>query len=140
MNYKQIGQKVLIRLDSGEEIIESLRQICKELNIRCGTIYGIGATNKVHMGLLNLKTKKYQTQEFTGDYEIIPLMGNISTMNGEIYLHIHINICNAKHESFGGHLTSAIVSATCELTIEIIDAQVIRKYDDNIGINQLTFQ
>lgn len=139
MHYKKCGEKVIIRLDTGEEIVDSLRKICKELNIKCGTISGIGATNKAVLGLLHLKTKKYQSQEFTGDHEIIPLSGNISTMNGEIYLHLHINLCNTKHESFGGHLTSALVSATCEIIIDVIDLQTNRKYDDALGFNQLSF-
>ncbi len=44
--------------------------------------------------------------------EITSLVGNISQMNGEVYLHIHINLANEENKVFGGHLTSAIISAT----------------------------
>jgi uncharacterized protein len=137
MQYRKIGNKIVVRIDKGEEIVESLKTICKKLDIQSGSIIGIGATNKVTVGLLNTKTKKYQSKEFTGDHEIAPLTGNITTMNGEVYLHLHINICNADHASFGGHLNSAVVSVTFEGIIDSIDGQVSRQTDQETGINLL---
>lgn len=56
-------------------------------------------------------------------------------MNDEFYTHIHMSAGNDKGEVFGGHLNKAIVSATCEMTIKIIDGTVDRKFDNNIGLN-----
>jgi predicted DNA-binding protein with PD1-like motif len=135
MNYKRFDNKVVIRIDKGEEIIETLKTICKKLDIKLGSIVGIGATDKVTIGLLNTKTKKYQSKEFTGDHEIAPLVGNITLMNGEVYLHLHVTICNVEHKALGGHLTSAVVSAMFEGIIDIIEGQVTREYNDEVGLN-----
>ena len=137
MNYKQFNNKVVVRIDKGEEIVDCLKKICKEINIKLGSIVGIGSTDKVTIGLLNTKTKKYQSKEFTGDHEIAPLVGNISMMNGEVYLHLHVTICNVEHKALGGHLTSAVVSATFEGIIDIIEGQVTREYNDEVGLNLL---
>jgi uncharacterized protein len=137
MQYKKVGPKVIIRLDKGEEIVESLKIICKKLDITSGSITGIGATDKITIGLLNTQTKKYQPKEFIGDHEIAPLVGNITRMNGEIYLHMHVNICNSELKSFCGHLTSAVVSVTFEGIIDIIDGNIIREFHEPTGINQL---
>ena len=135
MNYKRMANKVVVRIDSGEEIVETLRQICTDLGITFGTITGIGATNRAIIGLFDMKTKKYHSTEFTGDYEISLLYGNISTMDGKPYLHIHANLCDIKHESFGGHLESAIVSATFEAMIDILDGNINRKFNEETGLN-----
>jgi predicted DNA-binding protein with PD1-like motif len=58
-------------------------------------------------------------------------------MNDEVYLHLHVNICNAEHHSFGGHLTKALVSVTFEGVIELIDGDVDREFDKNTGMNLL---
>jgi len=137
MNYKQFNNKVVIRVDKGEELVDCLKMICKKLDIKLGSIVGIGSTDKVTIGLLNTKTKKYQSKEFTGDHEITLLIGNITIMNGEVYLHLHITICNIEHKAIGGHLSSAIISATFEGIIDIIEGQVTREFNDDIGLNNL---
>jgi hypothetical protein len=137
MNYKQLNNTVVVRIDKGEELADSLKTICKKLDIKLGSIVGIGSTDKVTISLLNTKTKKYQSKEFTGDHEIASLVGNITMMNGEVYLHLHLTICNVEHKAIGGHLTSAIISATFEGIINIIEGQVTREYNDDLGLNHL---
>jgi len=137
MKYERLGNKVVVRIDKGEEIVDALKTICKKLDIKLGSIVGIGATDKVTIGLLNTKTKKYQEKEFTGDHEIAPLVGNITIMNGEVNLHLHVTMCNVEHKAVGGHLTSAVISATFEGIIDIIEGQVTREYNDDVGLNLL---
>jgi len=137
MKTKKIGNKIIVRIDKGEEIVESLLNICKEYNVTLGSIMGLGATNKVTIGLFDVDTKKYHSEKFTGNYEIAPLTGNITMMNKEPYLHLHINVCDASHHSFGGHLNKAVVSATFEAIIDLIDGQVTRVFDDETGLNLL---
>ena len=99
MIYKQFHNKVMVRIDKGEELIDCFKTICKTLDIKLGSIIGIGATDKITVGLMNTKTKKYQSKEFTGDHEITSLVGNITTLNGEVYLHLHVTICNVEHKA-----------------------------------------
>lgn len=140
MKYERLGNKIVVRIDKGEEIVDALKTICKKLDIKLGSIVGIGATDKVTIGLLNTKTKKYQSKEFTGDHEIAPLVGNITMMNGEVYLHLHVTLCNVEHKAVGGHLTSAVVSAMFEGIIDIIEGQVTREYNDEVGLNLLSLK
>jgi hypothetical protein len=137
MKYKQCNNKVIVRIDKGEELVDSLKTLCKTLDIKLGSIIGIGATDKITVGLMNTKTKKYQSKEFIGDHEITSLIGNITTMNGEVYLHLHVTICNVEHKAIGGHLSSAVISATFEGIIEKIDGQITREYYDDVGLNLL---
>lgn len=137
MHYKQFNNKVIVRIDKGEELVESLKHLCKTLDIKLGSVVGIGATDKVTIGLMNTKTQKYQSKELTGDHEIAPLVGNITRMNGEVYLHLHVTICNVEHKALGGHLSSAVISATFEGVIDIVDGQVNREYNDKVGLNLL---
>jgi predicted DNA-binding protein with PD1-like motif len=130
----------MVRIDKGEELIDCLKTICKTLDIKLGSIIGIGATDKITVGLMNTKTKKYQSKEFTGDHEITSLVGNITTLNGDVYLHLHVTICNVEHKALGGHLTSAVISATFEGIIDIIDGQINRDYNDEVGLNLLSLK
>lgn len=139
MDFKKFGQKYVIRLDKGDEIVATLKKICTEQRIKLGAVTGIGAVNEATIGLFETGTKEYHSTKLTGDHEISSLVGNISTMNGEVYLHLHACISNKEYETFGGHLNSAVVSATAELIIDAIEGEVDRKFSEEIGLNLYNF-
>ena len=60
-------------------------------------------------------------------------------MDGEYYAHLHLSAGDEKGEVFGGHLNQAIVSATCEMVISIVNGDVDRCYSDEIGLNLFDF-
>ena len=137
MNFKRFGEKYVIRIDKDEKIVETLIKVCVANEITNGNITGIGAVSKAKIGLFKPEEKKYFSKELLGDYEITSLNGNISTMNGEVYLHLHINLADEEYKTFGGHLNEAVVSATCEVIIEKIEGRVERELDIETGLNLL---
>lgn len=140
MEYKQIRDKYILRLDKSEEIVETLKKFCRDHDITLGFIKGIGAVNKAKIGLFDTASKKYQSVELKGDYEITSLLGNISTINEEIYLHLHINLGDKDYKIHGGHLNEAIISATGEILIESIDGNLDREFSEEIGLNLIKFE
>ena len=139
MEFRRFGSAYVIRLDKDEEIIETLRGFCKTNQIRLGWVTGIGAVNRVVLGLFETGPKRYVADELRGDLEITALSGNITTMDGEVYLHLHATVSDVKQQTCGGHLTSAVVSATGELIVVAIDGMVDRKFSREIGLNLLRF-
>lgn len=140
MDFKKFGNKYIIRIDRGEELVSVLEKFCKDNDITLGTVHGIGASNRLEIGLFDTENKEYHSNEFTGDFELVPILGNISTMDGEIYLHLHANIADSENKSFGGHLSSAVISGTFEGVIEEIDGEVDREFNDDCGLNIFKFQ
>lgn len=137
MKFKKFGNKWVIRIDKGEEVIQAIKKVCEDNKIKLGSISGIGAANKVTIGLFDTKAKEYHSQELIGDYEITNLSGNLSTMNGEIYLHLHIGLSDSKYNVYGGHLTSAVISGTGEIIIEEINGEIEREFNKEVGLNLL---
>ena len=135
MRLKRCGDKIVVRIDKDEEIVEIVKHVCSDNNVRLGSVNGIGSTNQVTIGLFDTGTKQYLSKELVGEYEITNLAGNISTMNGEVYLHLHITLSDAHYNAFGGHLNSAIVSGTCEVVIDVIEGEVDRAFSEEIGLN-----
>ena len=139
MDYRRFNNTVVARFDKGEEILSQIKKIALKENIKLANINALGATNNFVVGVFNTSEKKYYSNEFKGYFEIVSLTGTINTMNGEFYSHIHMSAGNDKGEVFGGHLNKAIVSATCEMIINIIDGNVDRYADEKIGINLFKF-
>ena len=139
MEYRKFNNTIVARIDKGEEILEKIKEIALKENITLANINALGATNDFTVGVFKTEEKKYYSNNFKGDFEIVPLTGTINTMNGEFYTHIHMSAGNDKGEVFGGHLNRAVVSATCEMIINIIDGKVDRKFEENIGLNLFEF-
>ena len=139
MDYRGYGNQYLLRVDKGEKIAESIRKLCEKENIRCGAIHGLGAADQVELGLFRTDTKRFIGHVYEGAYEIASLNGNISSMNNEVYLHLHAVIADENNETKGGHLTEARVSATAEIVISAFDGEADRKFSEEIGLNLFAF-
>lgn len=140
MEILKAKDKYVVRIDKGEEVIESLNKFIREENVRAGSVTGIGAAGLIETGLYNTKTKSYNSKTFEGDFEITNFSGNITTMNGEHYLHMHITFADENLKAYGGHLNKAVISGACEIVVDIIDATIERKLDEEIGLNILKFK
>ena len=139
MEYRRFNNTIVCRIDRGEEILDKIKEVALKENIKLANVNALGATNEFTVGVFKTDEKKYYSNEFRADLEIVSLTGTINTMNGEFYTHIHMSAGNEKGEVFGGHLNRAIVSATCEMVINIIDGVVDRDFNDEIGLNLFKF-
>lgn len=139
MEYRTFGKTYVLRIDPGEEILSQVKQVCNMEKILLGTISGLGAVNKAVVVLFETATRDYHSTVLTGDFELSSLGGNITTMDDEVYLHLHGNFTGADNCTFGGHLNEAVVSTSCELIIQAIEGQVNRVFDPSIGLNVLDF-
>lgn len=140
MEYRRFNNTIVARIDKGEEILDKIKEISLKENIKLANINALGATNDFTVGVFKIDEKKYYKNDFKGNFEIVSLTGTVNTMNGEFYTHIHMSAGNDKGEVFGGHLNKAIVSATCEMIINVIDGTVDRYADEEIGLNLFKFE
>lgn len=139
MEYRKFENTIIARIDKGEEIIEQIKEIAIEEEIKLASIQALGAVGQFTIGVFKTNEKQYLSNEFNGDFEIVSLTGTINTMDNKFYCHLHMSVGNEKGEVFGGHLNRAIVSATCEMVITIISGIVDRYYDEEVGLNLLKF-
>ena len=140
MDYRRYGSKIVVRIDKGEEIITQIIRVCKGESVALGSISAIGAVSHATLGCFDTVEKKYYATDYDGIYEISSLAGTVSVMDGKTYVHAHATIANKQNAVFGGHLSRAIVSATCEMVIDVIDGRADRSFSDEIGLNLFDFE
>ena len=139
MEYKRFENTIIARIDKNEEILEQVKTIALKENIKLASIQALGAINDFTVGVFKVDEKKYYANSFQGNYEIVSLTGTINTMNDEYYCHIHLSAGNESGQVFGGHLNKALVSATCEMVIQIINGKVDRVFNEEVGLNVFKF-
>ena len=139
MEYRRFGDTVVLRIDRGEEILEQLKIMALKEEIKLAEVSALGAVNDFTVGVFNTDEKKYYANHFEGAFEIVSLVGTVNTMNGEFYAHLHMSAGNDKGEVFGGHLNRAVISATCEMVVRVIDGRVDRAFSEDVGLNLFKF-
>ena len=125
----------IIRLERGENIIWAMKNFCKNNGINCGYFSGLGALDHVELAHCIVENKKYTSKVFDKPFEIANMTGNITMMDGEVYIHCHITLSDENMNAIAGHLNEGKISATCEIILVKLDAGINRKYDDFIGLN-----
>lgn len=137
MEYLDLGNSYIIRLDPGDEIVQSLETFCENKRIKSGRVMGIGAIRDTKIGYFDLTLGDYKERYVPGDLELTSLMGNISMMEGTEFLHLHITATDSDFKMMGGHLISAIVSATAEIFVDLYEERIERKLDPELGTRKL---
>ena len=132
MDYRRFGDTLVIRF-------ENLRAIAEKEQIKLASVEALGAINDFTVGVFDTVEKKYYSNRFQGAYEIVSLTGTITTKDGAFYQHLHMSAGESSGAVFGGHLSRAVVSATCEMIVRVIDGRVERVLDPDIGLNLFRF-
>ncbi len=137
MEYKKIENVYVVRLDVGDEIIDSLTKLCCKENILSATIQGLGAVDDVTLGYYSTIEKKYFNNTFNQQFEMIALNGNITRKDGEPYLHLHIALSDENYTFFGGHLNRAVISITAEIFVTVFPETINRRVNSITNLNIL---
>ena len=136
MEYRKFGNTWMVR---GEEILESLKKLCGDEQIRLGRVEAIGAADYAAIGVYDLAKQAYYPEEIDEFTEITGLNGSITEMDGKPYIHLHATLADQDHVIHGGHVLEMRVGATCEMFVTVLDGEVGRQKDEELGINLWTF-
>ena len=75
MEYKKFNNTIVARIDRGEEILEKIKEIALKENIKLANINALGAVGDFTVGVFKTSEKKYYSNSFQGDFEIVSLFG-----------------------------------------------------------------
>lgn len=127
MEYKRAGDFIVIRLDEGERVIKNLKKICFREDVSSGVI--LSAIGALKEGALIYR--RGCKMDFNEHLEIIG-SGNISEIDGEVKIHMHINGGNEKGTK-AGHLIEGVITVFCEVVIQILHGfEMKRTFDEDL--------
>jgi predicted DNA-binding protein with PD1-like motif len=134
MRVKKVSGRYLLRLERGEEVMESLKAFVVREALPGGTIAGLGAADEMTVAFYDLAAKEYRPYLHAGRIEILSIAGNVAWRASEPVVHVHVTAAEEKKGVFGGHLVSARVAATVEIDVDPRAERIERKLDPEIGL------
>ena len=137
MEAVQIHNGFFLVFERGEEFISTLARFCEEVEVHWAVFGGIGAVEDVEIGYYDLSTRKYVFRREAGPFEVVSLHGNIAELQERPLVHVHTTLgrCDDSLQTIGGHLKSARVAVTLEVSLWVVTQPLIRSYDEQIGLN-----
>ena len=124
-----------LRLRRGADLLESIRQLCRERDIAAGVV--LSAVGCISVGRVR-DASGVTIREIDGHCEIVSLNGTVSRAR----CHLHIALSKEDLTTLGGHLCpGCIINTTCELVIAELPGTVIEKeFDEETGYEELVFR
>ena len=127
----------VFRIKPDQELLSEISKYCSDNNITSGVIIGIiGSLNNATLNYLVDLPGKFKGIDYSGPLEIVCAQGSIALVETALIVHIHIQIAS-ENTCQGGHLASANVLSTAEVTLGELDYQLFRKQDSYTGLYEL---
>ena len=134
MEYAKFDKTYYIRVDKGEEIINSVLSVCKKEKISSAIFSGIGGCASTEIQTFIPKTACFETQKISGMLELVSMQGSITlSEKNDLYHHTHAvfsYIEKGEHKTVGGHIKSIEVLYTAEIELRPIMGGVIKRKTD----------
>jgi len=140
LEWKRSGETISIRLDRGEDIHSSIKEVCRKEGVLSASVSGIGACSKAGISHFDTKENEYHGKTLEGMMEILSLSGNVTSDGGGPMTHLHIVLGLPDFGAVGGHLGESAVDPTCEIKLRICGASITRKLDPGSGLKLQSFE
>jgi predicted DNA-binding protein with PD1-like motif len=139
MRFRQFGghRPYVLRLDEGEEILETLEQFLAAHHIRLGYFIAFGGFSGVELDYFNVRTRKYQKRRIDKQLEVVSLLGNVALQAGTPKIHAHCVVGDEHDQTYGGHLGLGTVKPLLEVFLAAIDGELERVEDTARGVHVL---
>jgi uncharacterized protein len=140
MQHKRLHEKDGLRtyvvvLQTGEEVMASLRQFVTRERIFAAQVTAIGALSDVVLQYFDWDKKEYQGIPIREQVEVASMMGDVAQApSGEPALHVHMVAGKRDGTAVAGHLARAHVRPTLEVIINESPAHLRKKKDPDSGL------
>jgi len=140
-----VEELIVARLDVGDDILLSIKQVATEHDVTAGMFSLIGAVDYAKFGFYDPKKRIYKVRSWTARFlnspalEILSCQGNIGQLKGESIVHGHITMSGMRGEIIGGHLLEGCrINPTGELTLLKASGTLTRHMDESLKLALLS--
>ena len=130
-----IGPAHILKPPFGSDLLRELQQFVLAKNIDLAWLSGVGAVSKANIRYYDQPKQQWIDLEFDKRLEVAGLWGNVSLLNGEPIVHVHIVVAEEKGNAYGGHVAEGTVVFNLEILMTTLSGPpVIRRMDPETGL------
>lgn len=140
MDFFRDGDVLFMRFLNGDDLIEGMKQALKDQGVRSGVVLGgVGMLKSPQLAFYK-GDGVYQPIPMDEDVELTALNGNVATIDGETFIHLHATVAGSSGEAMAGHFSGGKVHMTAEVAVRVLTKSMIRVLDARTGLKMLRFE
>lgn len=129
------GRAFLGRFPEGCDIGVSLTEFCRREGVLAGWISAVGTVRSAVLGYFEQGNREYLRLPVEEEMEIISCQGNVSLLEGEPFVHLHVALSGRDGETICGHLFESQVFVGEFWLQELLGPALERRPDAPSGLS-----
>jgi predicted DNA-binding protein with PD1-like motif len=130
-----IGQAHILKPPYGSDLLKELEDYVRANGINLAWLSGVGAVSRATIRYYDQPKQTWVDLDLDRRLEVAGLWGNVSLLNGEPIVHLHVVLADEKGRCYGGHLGSNTLVFNLEILMTTLSGPaVMRKMDPQTGL------
>lgn len=126
----KVGPAYVLRPAYGTDLLNELQTFVREQGITLGWISGVGGAVRASLRYYDQTKKEWLDIEVDKQLEVVSMLGNVSLLNGEPIVHIHITLSDEEGNCYGGHVAANTIVFNMEILLTTLSGPAVtRKLD-----------
>lgn len=131
-------QPFILVLSNNDSLIDSITQCAKDAELTSASVSALGQVHNPELAYFSGNPDDKPTlTKFNGYYELASLNGNVTNNNGKYYTHVHGVLADKQFHGIAGHVNSAKIGLTAEITIVPFPASIDRVVNERTGFGPI---
>ncbi|QFU84596.1 PPC domain-containing DNA-binding protein [Natronorubrum aibiense] len=127
-------REYLARLETGADWRGEIEALARTEEIEAGWFNAMGAVQDAEIWFYDQDEQEYGSVTFDEPLEVAACVGNVSTLDDDVFAHTHAVLSRRDGETLAGHLESATVFAG-EVHLRAFAEPLVRQPDDRTGLD-----
>jgi predicted DNA-binding protein with PD1-like motif len=127
------NEYLLVFTEPDVEVIATLNEFAAANRIASGRLQAIGSVSSATLAWWSDDTKAIETYTVTGQFELVSLLGNVTSNTEGPRLHVH-TVLTGPGGLVAGHTISLTPRASVEVSLTTFETPVSRVKNDEFGL------
>ena len=125
------GPVHLLRLATGDDLVETLTSYVTERGITAATLNYLGAVSQASLRYYSQVEKEYSDFHIHERLEVLAGIGNVSLLEDSPFIHTHAVFGDERGRAFGGHVNAGTEVFALEVAIRELRGDPPRREPDD---------
>lgn len=130
-----IGPAHILKPSFGSDLLKELEEYVRANGINLAWLSGVGAVSRATIRYYDQSKQTWSDLELDRRLEVAGMWGNVSLLNGEPIVHLHVVLADEEGRCYGGHLGTNTTVFNLEILLTTLSGPpIMRKMDAETGL------